>query len=231
LVIVKAGEPVNSVTEDYVKVIYAHTEWQEGPATTSVLAERLGLAGSSVTEMVKKLVTAGLVTHVPYGAVELTPAGRLLALRMVRRHRLIETWLAREFGYAWDEVHDEAEVLEHAVSDRMLDAIAAKLGHPAFDPHGDPIPDVDGRMVRPEAEVLGDAPDGLDARIVRISDRNPELLRYLKSQGIVPGAEVAVVRRRPFGGALVVRLAGGELDLGDEAAAAVWVAADRAGAR
>jgi DtxR family Mn-dependent transcriptional regulator len=221
---------VNQVIEDYVKVIYSHTEWQTQPVTTSALAERLGLAASSVTEMVKKLVASGLVTHVPYGAIELTDSGRSLALRMLRRHRLIETWLARAFGYNWDEVHDEAEVLEHAVSDRMLDAIADQLGHPQRDPHGDPIPDSHGRMVRPEAESLGDAPDGFVGRVVRISDRNPSLLRYLESQPIRVDSALTVLGRRPFGGSLTVRIEDGrELDLGDEATASIWVAERRGG--
>lgn len=216
---------MNSVVEDYLKVIFSHTEWQSSPATTSLLAERLGLAASSVTEMVKKLVASGLVTHVPYGAIELTAEGRRLALRMVRRHRLIETWLVQSFGYSWDEVHDEADVLEHAVSDRMLDAIADKLGHPPRDPHGDPIPDSGGRMARPDAELLSDAPDGFVGRVVRISDRNSDLLRYLESRAIRLDTPIVVVGRRPFGSSLVIRLPGsdGDLELGDEAAASIWV--------
>src|SRR5690554_5425157 len=140
--------------EDYVKVIYSHTEWQSQPITTSALAARLGLAASSVTEMVKKLVAQGLATHEPYGAVELTTDGAALALRIIRKHRLIETWLVSEYGYSWDEVHDEAEVLEHALSDRLLDAIDARLGHPTRDPHGDPILRPDGSVDQPEAVLL-----------------------------------------------------------------------------
>jgi DtxR family transcriptional regulator, Mn-dependent transcriptional regulator len=217
---------VNSVVEDYVKVIYSHTEWQSQPLTTSVLAERLDLAASSVTEMVKKLAAAGLVTHVPYGAIELTDDGTRLALRMLRRHRLIETWLVDSFGYSWDEVHDEAEILEHAVSDRMLDLIADKLGHPQRDPHGDPIPDASGRMARPEAELLSAVPDGYTGRVVRISDRNPHLLRYLESESVRVDASFTLLRRRPFGSSLIIRLrdSGAELELGDEAAASIWVA-------
>ena len=216
---------MNSVVEDYLKVIYAHTEWQRDPMTTTVLAARLGLAASSVTEMVKKLVASGLVTHVPYGAIELTEAGSKLAVRMVRRHRLIETWLVESFGYRWDEVHDEAEVLEHAISDHLLEAIADKLGQPQRDPHGDPIPDREGRMLRPNAVLLQDAPDGADGRVLRISDRDPELLRYLDAHAIKLDTRLTVVQRRPFGGSLVVRVADGEaeLDLGDQAAASIWV--------
>jgi DtxR family transcriptional regulator, Mn-dependent transcriptional regulator len=215
---------VNSVIEDYVKVIYSYTEWQQQPLTTSALADRLGLAASSVTEMVKKLVTNGLVTHVPYGAIELTDAGRSLALRMVRRHRLIETWLVESFGYNWDEVHDEAEVLEHAVSDRMLELIADKLGHPQRDPHGDPIPDARGRLVRPDAVVLSEAPDGFTGQVVRISDRNPDLLRYLESLAITLDARLTVLRRMPFGSSMMIGTGGAERELGDEAAASIWVA-------
>jgi DtxR family Mn-dependent transcriptional regulator len=174
--------------EDYVKVIYGHTEWQDEPITTSVLAARLGLVASSVTEMVKKLVTQGLVAHEKYGVVTLTPAGTALALRMVRRHRLIETWLVQSFGYRWDEVHVEAEVLEHALSDRLLDAIDAQLGHPSRDPHGDPIPSATGVVTRPDAVLLRDASTG--GRVVRVSDRDPELLRWLDAHGVVLDSEV-----------------------------------------
>ena len=217
---------VQSVVEDYVKTIYSHTEWQPEPITPSVLAARLGLAASSVTEMVKKLAAAGLVTHLPYGAITLTPEGRALALRMLRRHRLIETWLIDSFGYTWDEVHDEAEVLEHALSDRLLEAIADRLGHPVRDPHGDPIPAVDGKVFQPEAVLLRDAPDQHVGRIVRISDRDANLLRYLDAQSITLDTRLTVAGRKPFGGPLTVRLDDAEHDLGEEAAAAIWVSLD-----
>lgn len=190
-------------TEDYVKVIYAHTEWQPEPITSTALAARLGLAPSSVTEMVKKLIAQGLVRHEPYGAIELTPDGTALALRMVRRHRLIETWLVQHFDYSWDEVHDEAEILEHALSDRLLDAIDDELGRPDRDPHGDPIPTPDGTVHRPAATLLADAPAG--GRVVRISDRDPVLLRDLEGRGITLDA---VISRD---------------GLGDTALASIWV--------
>jgi DtxR family Mn-dependent transcriptional regulator len=159
--------------------------------TSSQLAARLGLAPSSVTEMVKKLTLQGLVEHALYGVIVLTSAGRTEALRMVRRHRLIETWLVREFGYGWDEVHDEAEVLEHALSDRLLDAIDARLGHPRSDPHGDPIPSADG-SVPALAGVLASAMAAGDvAHVVRISDRDPTVLRRLAEGGIGIGSSVA----------------------------------------
>lgn len=217
------AQPPGSVAEDYVKVIYAHTEWQPDPITPSVLAARLGLAASSVTEMVKKLSLAGLVTHVPYGAVTLTADGEALALRMVRRHRLIETWLTESFGYDWDEVHDEAEVLEHALSDRLLDALDAQLGHPIRDPHGDPIPAADGSVIRPTAVLLRDAPADAVGVVVRISDRDPALLRHLAAESIAVDAAVTVLGRRPVGGALSVRVDGTERDLGAEATASIWI--------
>ncbi len=174
----------SSTVEDYLKVIYSHTEWQETPITGSQLAARLGLVPSRVTEMIKKLASQGLVRHAPYGAITLTDAGRAEALRMVRRHRLVETWLVDGFGYSWDEVHDEAEVLEHALSDRLLAAIDAQLGHPRRDPHGDPIPDADGVVVRPDAVLAAELPAGTRGRVARISDRDPEVLRRLREERI-----------------------------------------------
>lgn len=214
-----------SAVEDYVKVVYAHTEWQPEPITTSALAARLGLAASSVTEMVKKLVVLGLVEHEPYAAVTLTPDGTTLALRMVRRHRLIETWLVERFGYSWDEVHDEAEVLEHVLSERILAAIDDDLGSPTRDPHGDPIPTALGNVVRPAAVLLRDAEVGATGTVVRISDRDPRLLRHLTAEEITLDTELTVLGRTPFGGSFAVRLGGdaGERDLGDAALASIWI--------
>jgi DtxR family Mn-dependent transcriptional regulator len=192
-------------------VLYGHTEWQPQPIGPSQLATRLGLAPSSVTEMVKKLVAAGHVEHAPYGSIVLTASGRAAALRMVRRHRLVETWLVRQFGYGWDEVHDEAEVLEHALSDRLLDAIDEQLGRPVRDPHGDPIPQPDGTVPMPDATVLRDLPPGTSGLVARISDRDPVLLRRFAEAGIDLDAVVTA-------GALPATLP-------DEAADAVWVVA------
>ena len=211
--------------EDYVKVIYAHTEWQPEPISTSTLAARLGLAASSVTEMVKKLVAQGLVEHEPYGAVLLTRDGATLALRMLRRHRLIETWLVDRFGYRWDEVHDEAEVLEHAMSDRLLDAIDEQLGHPTRDPHGDPIPTSYGHVAHPDAVLIRDAAVGSSGRVVRISDRDPRLLRHLSAESITLDRELTVLGRKPFGGSFSVRVEGvpGDRDLGEQALTSIWI--------
>ena len=204
---------VNSVVEDYLKVIYAHTEWQPRPIGPGALAARLGLAASTVTEMVRKLAAQGLVRHQRYGAIELTDAGRELALRMVRRHRLIETWLVRQVGYRWDEVHDEAEVLEHAMSDRLLDALDAQLGHPSRDPHGDPIPTADGTVTRPDATPLAECDGGT---VVRISDRDPLLLRHLDASGVRLDARV----QRTAAG---LRVDGAEVQVSDEALRSIWV--------
>lgn len=208
-----------TAVEDYVKVIYSHTEWQPEPISSSGLAARLGLAASSVTEMVKKLVAQGLVAHEPYGAVELTPTGEALALTMVRRHRLIETWLVESYGYSWDEVHDEAEVLEHAMSDRLLDAIDEQLGFPEHDPHGDPIPRRDGSLVRPAAVLLMDAT--APGHVVRISDRDPLLLRHLHAEGIGLGARIEPGSPTPFGAAVLV--GGKPHELSRDALTSIWI--------
>ena len=178
--------------DDYLKTVYAHTEWQDAPITPSVLAGKLGVAPSSVTEMVKKLAVSGLVSHVPYGAVHLTPEGRKRALAMLRRHRLIETWLVQEFGYSWDEVHDEAEILEHTISDRLLERIDARLGSPRFDPHGDAIPDAAGDVHREPFVLLAEAAPGHLGRVLRVSDRDPELLRTLEERGLRVGSGLRV---------------------------------------
>lgn len=204
--------------DDYLKTVYAHTEWQDSPITPSVLAAKLGIAPSSVTEMVKKLAAAGLVSHVPYGAVRLTDAGTTRALAMVRRHRLIETWLVQEFDYGWDEVHDEAEVLEHTISDRLLEGIDARLGRPRFDPHGDAIPDADGHIERVPFVLLADAPVGHTGRVLRVDDRDPELLRALEALGLAVASTVTVT-------ASGVDIDGTEAALPDGAAQVVWLSA------
>ncbi|WP_156761389.1 metal-dependent transcriptional regulator [Microbacterium karelineae] len=204
--------------DDYLKTIYAHTEWQDAPITPSVLASKLGVAPSSVTEMVKKLAAAGLVSHEPYRAVTLTEAGRARAVTMTRRHRLIETWLVREFDYAWDEVHDEAEVLEHAVSERMLARIDDRLGHPTHDPHGDAIPQPDGSVERSPFVRLDEADPGHRGGVLRVSDRDPLLLRAITSSGIDVATEITV-------GDECIEVEGRRVELPDGAAEAIWLSA------
>ena len=208
--------------ENYLKVIYTHTEWQSAPATVSALAVKLQLAPSSVTEMIKKMDRLGLVEHVRYGAVALTAAGRLAALDMVRKHRLLESYLVAELGYSWDEVHDEAEVLEHVVSPLLLDRIDARLGRPTRDPHGDPIPGSDGRLDRPEAMPLADLPIGATGSVVRISDADPSLLNLAAQAGL--GLDSMVTLLAP----LTVAVDGVEVHLPEGAEAAIWVAVEEA---
>ncbi|WP_175984920.1 metal-dependent transcriptional regulator [Microbacterium tenebrionis] len=204
--------------DDYLKTVFAHTEWQDAAITPSQLAAKLGIAPSSVTEMVKKLATAGLVSHVPYGAVRLTDAGEARALQMVRRHRLIETWLVQEFDYAWDEVHDEAEVLEHTISERLLEGIDARLGHPRFDPHGDAIPDAAGTVVRDPFVLLASAEIGHTGRVLRVSDVDPQLLREIEASGLGVGHTVVVT-------ADGIEVDGSPVALPDGAAEAIWLTA------
>jgi DtxR family Mn-dependent transcriptional regulator len=211
--------PASAVVDDYLKAIYHHTEWQDRKITPSQLAGELGLAPSSVTEMVQKLAAQGLVTHRPYGPVTLTEDGRRRATGIIRRHRLIETWLVSEYGYGWDEVHDEAEVLEHTISERLLDKIDERLGRPRFDPHGDAIPDAEGRVERVDFVLLAHAEPGHRGRVLRVSDRDAPLLRDLERRGIEVGAEVRVVSRDSLEGA------SGAIDLPPGADAAVWLSA------
>lgn len=217
----------SSSVQDYVKTIYALSEWHDEPVTSSRLAARLSVANSSVSEMIRKLAELGLVDHTPYRPVELTPSGLRLALAMVRRHRLLETFLVQDLGYRWDEVHDEAELLEHTVSDTFINRLDARLGFPQIDPHGDPIPTAEGSITLPDALPLGSFDDGHSGRVSRISDENPQLLRFLADEGIGIGSAVTVVGRTPFGGPLQARVGTGgaarELSLGDELTRAIWV--------
>ncbi|HWJ86279.1 MAG TPA: metal-dependent transcriptional regulator [Cellulomonas sp.] len=228
-----APEPaqLTSVSQDYLKVIWSATEWEERPVTTKMLAARLGVGASTVSETVRRLADAGLVTHEPYASVGLTEAGRGLALAMVRRHRLVETFLVDVLGYGWDEVHDEAEVLEHAVSDLFVERIAARLGHPTRDPHGDPIPGPDGSYDPPAATVLWDAAPGR-WHVARISDADPELLRFVESVGLVLDAAVTVVVRRDAVGVVSLQVGADErpVELGEVAARAIWLVAVTRGA-
>lgn len=218
----------SSSIEDYVKVIYAYTEWQNKPITSSALAIRLGVANSSVSEMVRKLKDQGLVDHQPYSPIHLTERGLALALSMVRRHRLLETYLVRELGYTWDEVHDEAEMLEHAVSEHFIERMSTKLGHPVRDPHGDPIPDAQGRITMAPSHRLDELDAGHTGRVSRISDHDPGLLRHLEKLGIGLDTELGVLGRLPFVAGFRVRILdsthdAGPLTLGDEVAASLWL--------
>lgn len=216
---------LSPVAQDYLKIIWSATEWAGDPVTVKQLSERMGVRAATVSDGIRRLADQGLLVHEPYGGIELTEAGRLGAVAMVRRHRLIETFLVEELGYGWDEVHDEAEVLEHAVSDELVDRIDRRLGYPARDPHGDPIPTADGSPRRPEAVPLLSADTGVPLTIVRISDADPAVLRYLGERGLGLDAQVTVDEHREFAGDVTVRVGGEPLVLGATAASAVWVAA------
>ena len=212
----------SDAVEDYTKAIYA-LEQRHGHATTSGLAERLGVTPASASGMVKKLAGLGLVRHVPYRGVELTRDGERVALEVLRHHRLLEFYLAEDLGVPWDRVHDEAEVLEHVLSEELEEAIAAKLGDPARDPHGDPIPTRDGRVVERASRSLQALAPGDQGVFVRISDSDPEMLRYLSERGIAPGDTFEVVDKQPFEGPLFVRFGSDVHVLGGALAAAMRV--------
>ncbi len=207
---------LSQATQDYLKCIWTLQEWTGRSVSMTVLAQRLGVRTSTASDGVKKLAEQELVEHIAYGGITLTPAGRRHALAMVRRHRLIETYLVSALGYGWDEVHDEAEVLEHAVSDRLIAAIDARLGHPTRDPHGDPIPSADGAAHLPAAVPLAAAPPGAVV-VVRISDADPERLRRFADAGVRLDVRLEV------DDAGVAVASGNRVDLSPADAAAVWV--------
>jgi DtxR family transcriptional regulator, Mn-dependent transcriptional regulator len=205
-----AAAPADSLTrsvEDYLKAIYRLSP--EGrPASTSEIAHLLELSAPSVSGMVKRLSELGLLEHLPYKGVQLTAEGRRAALRMVRRHRLIEAYLVEFLGYSWDTVHEEAERLEHAVSDTLVERMAVALGHPSVDPHGDPIPTADGAIEELASTPLATLEVGDTAEIVRVHEGDSERLRYLATLGLKPGAVVTVLDRQPFGGPVTIETRG-----------------------
>jgi len=211
--------------QNYLKIIYGLNEWSSEPVTASVIATKAGMKLSTVSGALSKLRHQGLLDHAPYGAVTLTDLGRDYAITMVRRHRLIETFLVQMLGYRWDQVHDEAENLEHAVSDFMIQRIDSLLEHPTRDPHGDPIPTAEGRISVPDAINLSDAADGSNVVVERIADDDSQLLQYFSDQGIHVGVELGVTSAEDFSETINVRVAGKKstLRLGSRASNAVWV--------
>lgn len=200
-----ASAEITAAVEDYAKAIYA-LESREGRAvSTNALADRLDVTPGSASAMVRKLADRGLVTLVPYRGVSLTAEGVRVALEVMRHHRLLELYLAEELGMPWDRVHKEAEILEHALSEELEALISEKLGHPTRDPHGDPIPSVSLELEETETRSVAALGPGASGRFVRISDSDPEMLRYLGERGITPGDRFEVVGRQPFGGPVFVR--------------------------
>ena len=215
--------------EDYAKAIFSlQPRAEDAAVSTTALAARLGVTPASASGMVRKLDEHGLVTHVPYRGVRLTASGERLALEVVRHHRLLETYLARSLDVPWDRVHAEAEVLEHVLSDELEALIAAKLGDPTHDPHGDPIPSVDLVMPADASRSLATLEAGDEGTLARVSDADPAMLRYLSERGIAPGVRLRVQSKQPFGGPLFVAIGGEVHALGGELAAAMRVKLDEA---
>jgi DtxR family Mn-dependent transcriptional regulator len=220
-------DELSAAVEDYAKAIYA-LESREGVASTTALAERLAVRPASVSGMLRKLDALGLVVHERYRGVRLTESGRKVALEVLRHHRLLELYLTERLGMGWDAVHAEAEVLEHVISEELEEMIASKLGDPTHDPHGDPIPTRDLAVVDVAGRSLYTLEPGERGTFVRVSDSDPEMLRFLDARGIAPGASLEVVEKQPFDGPLFVRFGKDVHVLGATLARAMRVA-ERAG--
>lgn len=218
---------LSASNQNYLKAIWSLGEWSDAPVTASSVAARTGVKLSTASDAIRKLTDQGLVVHAPYGAVTLTAEGRTHALGMVRRHRLIESFLVEMLRYRWDQVHDEAETLEHAVSDFMIDRIDDLLGHPDRDPHGDPIPTRDGTVSRPDAMRLTALAAGKQARVERISDDDSALLQFFADHGIGYGTLLEARAAAPYSDTVEVTIgdSGAKLPLGRAATDAVWVSA------
>jgi DtxR family transcriptional regulator, Mn-dependent transcriptional regulator len=217
----------SSAVENYVKAIYALEARGDGVVTTTALATRLGVTPASASAMIKKLDTLGIVEHTRYQGVRLTEQGARIALKVIRKHRLLELFLVENLGVPWDRVHREAEVLEHQLSDELTALIAEQLGQPTHDPHGDPIPTADGNVDEGETVALETLEPGAQGTFVRVSDSDPAILRYLAEHRIVPGVRLEVLDRQPFGGPLTVRFADSIESLGGGLARAMRVELDR----
>jgi DtxR family Mn-dependent transcriptional regulator len=215
--------------EDYCKAIFTLESRGEEPVSTNALAERLEITPGSVSAMLRKLEELELVTHLPYRGVRLSDKGRRVALEVIRHHRLLELFLAETLQMPWDRVHAEAEVLEHVLSEELEQLIAAKLGDPTLDPHGDPIPTADLQLREPETQSLESLQAGEGGVFVRVSDSDPEMLRYLSERGISPGDRFQVRERQPFGGPLFVSFGECEHTIGGQLACAMRVELDRKG--
>jgi DtxR family Mn-dependent transcriptional regulator len=218
-------DDLTAPVEDYLKAVY-DIERGGAPAATNDLAQRLGVAAASVTGMVRRLAEQGLLSYERYRGVKLTRAGRRAALRTLRRHRVIEAYLSRALGYPWDRVHEEAERLEHAASEELIDRMAAAIGEPAVDPHGAPIPTREGAVDETPHRSLAELAAGERARVVRVSDEDARLLRYLAELGIRPGATVTLLERAPFEGPLTIAVDSTERAVGPSVASQILVEQD-----
>jgi DtxR family Mn-dependent transcriptional regulator len=213
----------STAVEDYAKAIYALERRGGETVTTNALAERMGVTAASASGMVKRLGELGLVEHQPYHGVSLTEDGTRVALEVIRHHRLLELYLVTTLGVSWDRVHEEAEVLEHVLSEELEELIAAKLGDPTLDPHGDPIPTRELELDEPATQSLQALEPGARGIFARVSDSHPDMLRFLAQRGIAPGSELEVIDKQPFGGPLFVRFGDDVHVLGGELALAMRV--------
>lgn len=224
-----ATETFSAHVQDYAKAVYALESRGGAAVSTNDLAERLGVTPGSVSGMVRKLTELGLVEHEPYRGVRLTGQGRRVALEVLRHHRLLELFLAEELGMSWDRVHAEAEVLEHVISEDLEQLISARLGDPSVDPHGDPIPTPEFEVREAETFSLEELGEGAVGRFVRVSDSDPEMLRYLAANGVGLGDRLEVTGRQPFGGPVFVRSGRRELPLGGQLARAMRIEVEEPG--
>ncbi len=220
---------LSEAIQDYLKAIYK-LQKQGGAVSTSALAEAMEVTAASVTGMVKKLAGLKLVRYNPYQGVVLSKAGQKMALEIIRHHRLLELYLAEALGYSWDKVHEEAERLEHVISEEFEEKIFEALGRPTRDPHGDPIPAKDGTVLTVDHERLSDLEPGVKGVIRQVSDSDAEMLRYLGTRGLMPNTALEVLDKAPFNGPLTVRTGRTSHILGRELARHIWVEAapDRA---
>lgn len=224
------GLSISAIQEDYLKAIYELNDGRAGqPVPAAALIERLGAAPATVTETVKRLAAVGLVNHAPYRGVTLTPAGEKAALEVIRHHRLLEQYLAEALGLPWDQVHAEADRLEHVLSETLEARIAAALGHPTIDPHGDPIPAADLSVTEASRDRLSELSPGAAATVTRVGDQEPAKLRYLAELGLVPGAAVTMLDRAPFDGPVRLRVGAQERTIGSDLARTIFVAAEARG--
>jgi DtxR family transcriptional regulator, Mn-dependent transcriptional regulator len=219
---------LSQAVEDYLKAVL-EVQRDHGKVATTVLAERMGVTPASATGMIKKLAALKLVRHSPYQGVVLSRAGEKVALEILRHHRLLELYLAEALGYTWDQVHDEAERLEHVISEEFEDRIFEALGRPTRDPHGEPIPTKEGKMPTTDHAPLSDLQPGATGIISQVSKSNPEMLRYLGERGLVPEAPVEVLEKAPFNGPITVKTGETSHILGRDLARHIRVKADRIG--
>ncbi|MCZ6877112.1 MAG: metal-dependent transcriptional regulator [Acidobacteria bacterium] len=213
---------ISRATEDYLKAIYQFSA-DGGKVSTSRLAKEMNCSAASVTNMLQRLSELKLVEYEPYQGAVLTAAGQHIALEILRHHRLIELYLAEVLGYSWDKVHEEAEQLEHVISEEFEDKIDTVLGHPTIDPHGDPIPSKDGEIEERPFRSLWDTSGGEEVKVCRVSDRDPEVLRYLAEIGIFPDVEISVLKKSPFHGPIHIEVKKIEHTLSEELASQVFI--------